>query len=102
MPLIEEPSESVQETGRNLVETQTSVKGSRETQRPMRIDHSPTEKYVQSGCWNTSALTLASGSIIIPSVKCTPIASGRSSIQMPAWSSRVGHAGYPKLYRFPR
>ena len=33
-------------------------------------------KYAQSGWWNTSALTLASGSIIMPSVSCTPISSG--------------------------
>jgi hypothetical protein len=54
---------------------------------------SPIEKYVQSGCWNTSALTLASGSIMKPSVNCTPISSGRRSFQIPAWSSRFGHAG---------
>ena len=33
-------------------------------------------KYAQSGWWNTSALTLASGSIIMPSVSCTPMSSG--------------------------
>jgi len=36
-------------------------------------------KYAQSGWWNTSALTLASGSIIMPSVSCTPMSSGCSS-----------------------
>jgi hypothetical protein len=40
-------------------------------------------KYAQSGCWKTSALTLASGSIIMPSVSSTPISSGRSSFQIP-------------------
>ena len=45
---------------------------------------SPTEKYVQSGCWNTSALTLASGSIMNPSVNWTPISSGRSNFQIAA------------------
>ena len=39
------------------------------------------------------ALTLASGSIIIPSVRLTPISSGRSSFHKPAWSSKLGHAG---------
>ena len=36
------------------------------------------------------ALTLASGSIMKPSVSWTPISSGRSSFQMPCWSSRFG------------
>jgi mRNA interferase MazF len=49
-------------------------------------------KYAQSGWWNTSALTLASGSIIMPSVSRTPISSGRSSFHIDCWSSRLGHA----------
>ena len=40
-------------------------------------------KYAQSGWWNTSALTLASGSIIMPSVSCTPISSGLQQLPDP-------------------
>jgi hypothetical protein len=40
-------------------------------------------KYVQSGWWNTRALTLASGSIIMPSVRNTAISSGCSSSHRP-------------------
>ena len=50
-------------------------------------------KYAQSGWWKTSALTLASGSIIMPSVSRTPISSGRSSWNRPRWSSIFGQAG---------
>src|SRR5258707_180948 len=53
----------------------------------------PTEKYVQSGWWKARALTLASGSIIMPSVSWTLISSGRSSFHRPTWSSRSGQAG---------
>ena len=40
-------------------------------------------KYTASGWWNTMALTLASGSIIMPSVSSTPISCGRTKCQMP-------------------
>ena len=56
-----------------------------------------TSKYMQSGCWNTKALTLASGSIMSPSVSVTPISAGSSSLNSPRWSSRFGQAAYPKL-----
>ena len=50
-------------------------------------------KYAQSGWWNTSALTLASGSIIMPSVRSTPMSSGSQKLPDPCWSSRLGQAG---------
>src|ERR1039457_1795232 len=54
-------------------------------------------KYAHSGWWETSALTLASGSIIMPSVSPTPMSSGRSSFHIACWSSRLGQAASPKL-----
>ena len=39
---------------------------------------------MQSGWWKTTALTAASGSIIMPSVRETPISSGRNSFQINA------------------
>jgi len=41
-----------------------------------RFEPAQTAKYLASGCWNTSAETLASGSIMSPSVRWTPISSG--------------------------
>ena len=48
------------------------------------VSPSSAVKYAQSGWWNTRALTLASGSIIMPSVSCTPMSSGRSNWNCPA------------------
>src|SRR5260370_1269124 len=47
---------------------------------------------------NANALTLASGSIMNPSISSTPISSGFNNFHTPAWSSMSGHAGYPTLY----
>src|SRR5207253_11426691 len=60
-----------------------------------------TLKYVASGWWKTTAETLASGSIMQPSVSSTPISSGRRTRKRICWSSRRGQAGYPNEYRFP-
>ena len=56
-----------------------------------------TSKYVQSGCGNTTALTLASGSIMYPSVSSMPISRGSISLNRPSWSAKSGQAAYPKL-----
>ena len=57
------------------------------------LDFRYTPKYRASGCWNTSAETLASGSIMSPSVRWTPISSGRRALKSSRWKARSGQAG---------
>jgi hypothetical protein len=53
----------------------------------------PTLKYLACRWWKTSALTLASGSIMNPSVSCTPMSPGESKSKSNFWSVRLGQAG---------
>src|SRR5271157_3540095 len=62
-----------------------------------------TTKYFAAGWCTTTADVLCSGSSRKPVVRCTPmVSSGCSSAKSFVWSSRLGHAGYPKEYREPR
>ena len=74
--------------------TKVSRPGRRRSQGDFsRIVIPYTPKYRASGCWNTSAETLASGSIMSPSVRWTPISSGRRALKSSRWKARSGQAG---------